>query len=126
MQWLRDASSVAAFLAHNTSTDLNNLINERMAELADYDDYDIAELVNFIVVDPSDSLASISRELGFELGDVSRPWESFTAHGPWHEVVFVLGDDGFGLVIYIPADDLIDPMLADLCLRHAAHMDLDP
>ena len=71
-------------------------------------------------------MASISRELGFDMGDVSRPWESFTAHGAWHEVVYVLGDDGFGLVIYIPAQGLKDPLLADLCARRSSPIEIDP
>ena len=126
MQRLRDAASIAAFLAHSTSPELHQLINERMAELADYDDYDISELVNFLVVDAGDSLASVSQELGFALGDESKPWESFSSHDSWHEVVYVLGDDGFGLVIYIPAHDLIDPVLADLCAHRAVSTELDP
>ena len=43
MHRLRDAASIAAFLARNTSPELHQLISERMTELADYDDYDIAD-----------------------------------------------------------------------------------
>ena len=126
MQRLRDAASIAAFLAHSTCPELNTLINERMTELADYDDYDIADLVNFLVVDTGDSLAAISQDLGFALDDASRPWESFATHGHWHEVLVLLGEDGFGIVIYIPTNDLTDPALADLCVRHSVSTELDP
>lgn len=126
MYWLRDAASIDLFLANQPSPELHQLISERMAELADYDDYDIAELVHFLVVDPGDSLASISHDLGFAFGDPSKPWESFSTHEPWHEALYVLGDDGFGVVIYIPTHDLQDPKLADLCQRSSTPVEHGP
>lgn len=125
MQCLRNAESITVFLETCPHPELHKLISERMAELAEYSDYDISELVNFLVVDPGDSLASISQEVGFSVGDVSRPMESIAARGAWFEVVFVLGDDGFGLVIYVPAHGLNDPLLVELCARHAP-MGCDP
>ena len=126
MKCLRNAASIDHFLTNHASPELAELINERMAELADYDDYDIAELVHFLVVDPGDSQASISRELGFAFGDPSRPWESISTREPWHEVLYVLGDDGFGLVIYIPTHDLEDRMLAELFQRSSTPVELGP
>lgn len=127
MQCLRNAESITVFLETCPHPELHKLISERMAELVEYSDYDISELINFLVVDPGDSLASVSKELGFPMDYESRPWESFVTHECWHEIVYVLGDDGFGLVIFIPTHDLKDPALSDLSAQYSVPMEeLDP
>lgn len=127
MHCLRDADSIKDFLEASFHSDLHKLISERMTELAEYSDYDISELVNFLVVDPGDSLAIVEQELGFPIDYISNPWESFVNHQCWHEIIYVLRDDGFGLILLIPTQRLTDSRLSYLCNKHSVPVEeLDP
>lgn len=126
MHCLRNAESIASFLEKPIHPELHRVITERMTELAEYADFDISELVNFLVADPSDSLDSIEKALGFPMDRAFRPWESFVSRECWHEIVYVLGDDGFGIVLFIPTKDLKDSALSDFCTIHSVSIGLDP
>jgi len=127
MHCLRNAESIRAFLAADPPPELHQLISERLADLAEYSDYDISELVNFLAVEPGDSLALVEQELGFPMDYLSKPWESFVSYQCWHEILYLLGDDGFGLVVFIPTQNLMDSRLSHLCNQHSMPMEeLDP
>ena len=48
----------------------------------------------------------VNRFDGCRYGDADflPSWEVIEEHKFWYEVVYVLGDDGFGIVIFVPKD----------------------
>ena len=48
----------------------------------------------------------INRFTGCHYGDAEYlpSWEVIEEHNFWYEVVYVLSDDGFGIVIFVPKD----------------------
>ena len=131
MYVLRDAAAVRAFLSAGVDAELQGLIDGRIGELAEYTD-EIGELVTFIVVQAGDAVEQIDAALGF--GILSHrfdavpfgapgfmpSWESLIEHAGWFELTYVLGDDGFGIVIYVPKAEALAPELLAMCSRYAA------
>jgi hypothetical protein len=99
----------ATVLAH---PDLRPLISTRIDELAEYGVDGIHELVNIIVIEPWDTLQAIDEKLGLDVLD--RPVDVIERHPNWYELTYVLGDDGFGIVMFIPIDGVNHPLL-DRC-----------
>ncbi|MBB5202840.1 hypothetical protein HNQ51_000133 [Inhella inkyongensis] len=102
MHSLRNAQAIDHFLVHAPDPEVRALINERLADLAEFDDFELSDLVNFYVAEPGDLLTDLEHQLGFELSFEARPWDAFQCHATWCELTYVLSDDGFGVVIYIP------------------------
>ncbi len=96
----------ATVLAH---PDLQPLISTRIDELAEYGVDSIHELVNIVVIEPQDTLGAIDEELGFDV--LERPVDVIECHPHWYELTYVLGDDGFGIVIYVPLEGVSPPLL---------------
>lgn len=114
MHCLRDAPAVALFLAQATHPELLPLIQSRLDDLADFDDVQLSELAHFHILDSTDSLDALNRALGLSLLDV--PIELCVQHAAWFEFTVIVGDDGFGHVIYIPTSTKDDQLLT-LCLH---------
>ena len=128
MHVLRDADSVQAFLATTPDPELHRLIADRLADLSDYDDMDLGDLVNFIVMEINDPVAVLDAALGFAIlsnrfdatpygtPGFTPSWDALTEHPAWFELVYVLSDDGFGLVVLIPKHPGVDAELIAMCL----------
>jgi hypothetical protein len=43
--------------------------------------------------------------------------DSIEAHPGWLELTYVVSDDGFGYVVYVPITPDIDPQLLEVCKR---------
>ena len=95
------------------------LIQRRDQLLADTGgEYDVGELVQFVVVDPHDAIAIIEQAAGYPL--VTAPaFEWVTDHGGWYEAVTILSDDGFGIILLVPDHEDVAPELL-LLLRQSA------
>jgi hypothetical protein len=93
------------------------VIGDRLKELAEYAD-DLDALLNIYVVEPSDTLADLDDALGFAVED--RPHDVIGVHPACYEVTWVLADDGFGVVLYVPRRSDIDPALLEVCAKRAA------
>ena len=114
MQILCDSSSIQKLLA--TQAELTRLITGYVERLSDYDGYELGQLVQFMVMARSDTVIELEAALGFSVrinrftgcryGDAEYlpSWEVIEEHKFWYEVVYVLGDDGFGIVIFVPKD----------------------
>ena len=63
------------------------------------------------VVQVGDSLADLAAVRGRPFADP----EFVHRHGGWFEAVFVLSDDGFGHVVFVPDQPDIDPEILKLC-----------
>jgi hypothetical protein len=125
------SADMARALESSLPADLARLLEERRDQLAEYDDYDLGELANYVVVEPGDTAAAIIAELGFDpatnltndkrMGEpgFTPSWEDVPRQPGWIELPFILSDDGFGKVLLIPARDDIDPDLLALVQAHA-------
>lgn len=109
MQVMRDSASIRGSVTDPT---LTPLITRLVEDLADYD-RELEELVQVVVIDPGDLLSAIDAELGFQLLD--RPLDVIEAHPGWFELTYVLSDDGFGVVVYVPVRPGVDARLIEHC-----------
>jgi hypothetical protein len=112
---------------------MRTLLTTRFAELSLEEPYDPAINGIFIVVEVGDAISEIERVSGCRLlgnrfsaarlgdADFLPDWECLELHPGLDgspdllEMVFVLSDDGYGVVILIPQHDDIDPGLLALC-----------
>lgn len=117
MHCLRDGHAVERFLKVSTDQELRSLIQSRIAELAEFDDTPLSDLVHFLVLAPTDTKADLEMASGRPLNAISL--DGLEANTMWFELTVVLRDDGFGNVIYIPRD-INDEPLRQLCLTHCA------
>ena len=125
MQILCDSPSIHKSLA--TQAELTRLITGDVERLSDYEGYELGQLVQFVVMASSDTVIELEAALGFSVrincftgcrygnADFLPSWEVIEAHRYWYEVVYVLGDDGFGIVIFVPKD--VDAELIEM-LQH--------
>ena len=112
MQILCDSPLIQEALA--TQTELTRLITGYVERLSDYEGYELGQLVQFVVMASSETVIELEAALGFSVrinrftgcrygdADFLPSWEVIEAHRYWYEVVYVLGDDGFDIVIFVP------------------------
>ncbi len=83
-------------------------------------EYDIGELVQFVVVEPNDKMTEIEARIGFPL--FSKPaFDWVQGDGAWLEGIVILSDDGFGIVVFVPDNDGIDPKMLSVMRAQAIH-----
>lgn len=111
---------------------LQVLIAERLADMAQGEDFDPEVHGYVLVLEPGDPLAEVEAAFGAPLlanpvthltfGQPGfRPvFEYVGAHPGWFEVVAVPGDGDFGVVLFVPDLPGIDPRLLALCAVHSA------
>ena len=114
MQILCDSPSIQKLLA--TQAELTRLITGYVVRLSDYEGCELGQLVQFVVMASGDTVIELEAALGFSVrinrftgcryGDAGYlpSWEVIEEHKFWYEMVYVLGDDGFGIVIFVPKD----------------------
>ena len=124
---LRDPS-VASGIADN---DLRELVEQRFEDICDGEDFDPDLHGQFIVVEPFDRVEALEKESGCPIlrsyignaryGDPEfKPvFECLEEHDACYEMVFVPGDGDFGIVIFIPKQEGIDPDLLAMCAEYA-------
>lgn len=122
MQVLRHASEVSAFIQPQPETEISTLIHQRLADLL-VDDEAMEDLVFFVIVESTDTLADLEATLGTPLyGTEGRPlWEVIEAHITCFELVFVLQSSGYGALVFLPHLDAHPELLA-LCRSHSVQM----
>jgi hypothetical protein len=118
MQAFRDGAAIRAAVTSTTDAELADLITGRVHELSGYGVQDLGELAHIFVIEPGDTLQQINRELGLALAE--RPIDIIETHTHWFEITIVLRDDGFGVVLYVPATPDVDPDLLTLCRSRAS------
>ncbi len=124
---LRDPS-IASSIADNG---IRELVEQRFKDICDGEKYE-ADLHGFmIVVEPGDSVDVLEAESGCPIlrsyigndryGDPEfKPvFECLEEHDACYEMVFVPGDGDFGIVIFIPSLEGIDPDLLAMCAEYA-------
>lgn len=104
---------VTAFLSGITNATLHALITGHMERLAEFEGYHLSELVEFVIIEPTDRQSDMEAALGIEGDDL--PCEYCIDHGTWFEVVRILDDSGFGRVILVPKATSLPPAVRALC-----------
>ena len=90
-------SDLRAAIENHPATTILRAHAERLEEFADQP---LGELCEFILVEPTDTLADLATTLGRTLHPP--PWEYVERRNGWYELVLVTVDTGFGFVVLIP------------------------
>lgn len=113
MQMLRDSKSIEEGAGSCFEPELRKLLAAKVKRLNEYEGYELSEMVNFIVFEECDTVANLDAALGFSVmanrfdgcryGEpgFSPSWEAIEEHINWFEMVYVLSDDGFGVVVFV-------------------------
>ena len=137
MHVLRDAESIDAEIRSCADPCMRQLLadraefvrNEVDASAGEYDD--IGELLNFILVEPCDTLQMIDAAMngtflvdhygGRRFGDPAFVpcFESLEEHATFYDIEFIQSDEGFAVQVLVPKCPGVDPYLLQLCARHA-------
>ena len=124
---LRDPSLASSI----TDNDIRELVKQRFDEICDGEDFDPDLHGLFFVVEPGDGVEALEEESGCPIlrsyigtaryGDPEfKPvFECLEEHDTCYEMVFVPGDGDFGIVIFIPKQEGIDPELLAMCAEYA-------
>ena len=106
------------------------LVQQRITMLSEDEPYDPAIHGYFIVIEAHDSTDAVDQHLGFSV--LSNRWDgthfgepTFTPsfelieeHTSFFEMVFVLSDSGYGVIVFVPKEH-VDPDLLAMCRAHA-------
>lgn len=106
------------------------LVQQRITMLSEDEPYDPAIHGYFIVIEPHDATDAVDQRLGFSV--LSNRWDgthfgdpTFTPsfelieeHTSFFEMVFVLSDSGYGVIVFVPKEH-VDPDLLAMCRAHA-------
>lgn len=113
MQIMRDSKTIMNVAIAWPEPELREILSAYVKRLNVYEGYDLCELVNFIVFGWGDTVADLDAALGFPVmtnrsdgsryrePDFTPSWEVIEEHINWFEVVYVLSDDGFGVVVFV-------------------------
>ncbi len=117
MHILRHASEVLAF--RHPVASIVSLLRDRLKSLTAEGDA-MEDVVLFIVLDAGDDLASIEAAMQSPLMTESGLplWEVIEEHADCYELVFVLDDSGYGVIVVAPRGDAA-PAVLELCRLHA-------
>ncbi len=109
--------------------ELRDFIGSHIERLKEYEEYGLNGLVDFVVCEECDSVADIDAVLGFPImanrfdgvlfGEpgFQPSWEFVIEYKRWCEIVYVLGDDGAGVVVFV--DKQGDPELVRMLRIYA-------
>lgn len=121
MHIIRSGEDMAHAIANPPDPEIGALLQGQVERLAEYEGFDLAELAMFAIGFPGDTLDSIEEGLGRCLidstGTFMHPPEIIARHGGWYEATFILSDDGYGLVFYVPIASATEPRLLTACER---------
>ena len=108
---IRTAEALARLVATTDDATLRNLLAVQAENLADFD---LEEVAILLVVQPHDTLDDLDAALGWPVVSCdlfTHPAELLERHDHYTVVTFILSDDGFGVVLYIP-DEATAPLMA--------------
>lgn len=128
MRILRNEIAIAAL----PDAGLRQLIETRISLINECCPWDADELGPFIVVEPGDTADMLETEMGFSLlrnlfDDTRFPHPDFVPAFEWAEahpegyleLVYVVGDGGYGYDIFVADQPGVDPELLAFCRTYA-------
>jgi hypothetical protein len=126
---LRTTAAMERALCLPLDATLRSLLEQRMEQLRRNYEGDLADVVEFHVVELGDTQREIEAALGFPIlrnlfdettfgdPDFTGCWEWMLAHGRWFELLYLFTDDGFGTVVFVPNDPGVEFDLQAMCLE---------
>lgn len=117
---IRTWSEAEHALDHLPALCLRSPLQAHLDRLREFDGYDLPELAEFLVMAENDTLAAIEDTLGRTLVDrqifrFSDSPEFAVSHPGWVEVVWIISDDGYGFVLFVPMTSRKAPELVNAC-----------
>jgi hypothetical protein len=112
------------------NTEIRELVLQRMDDLGG-DAFDANALCYFLVVEPGDTLATLSAQVGFAIlcnrftgirydqTGFTPSFEFVEEFPAGYELVFVLSDDGCGVEVFVQKANGVPPDLLAMCQRYA-------
>ena len=126
-----DSADMARVMSGPIDPDLKAILLGRLELLADFSEWDLADLAHFIIVEPGDDIEVIKRELGVNplvniVDNAHYPQPSFEpsfefciARIGYFDLTFALSDSGQGLCLLVPDREGVVPQLLELCREYA-------
>ena len=118
MLLIRTSGAIARALDSPLDPELHELLGAYWASLEEFGDELLAEV---LIVEAGDTLEQVEQAYGRRLvadGVFSFTVERITAHEHWYDVIWIISDDGSGLVLLIEIHPETDAALLAAC-RHA-------
>jgi len=121
----------AAEAANIADPELRTLVQKTIAALNPDGSYNPDELGYFLIVQPGDTLAAVSKQIGFDIlanrwtgkrfgdADFTPSFEFAVEHTGYWEMVYVLDQAGSGVDVFVPKTSSTDPQLLAMCQRYA-------
>lgn len=102
--------------------DVRNALQAHLDRLAEFADCPLDELARFIIVEPTDVVTELAIEgAGLLLSAGANAFavepEYAAGHVDTIEVVWMVSDDGCGVVLFVPATSRTSPGLLTACLK---------
>jgi hypothetical protein len=120
MHTIRTAEDLARALDSPLDPELLSILRDHAERLAAYADFPFEELVTILIVEVGERLTEAHPvSVGAGWRDFSHSPEYVRFHVRWIEAVFVLSDDGFGLVLLVQQGERADPDLIAACEAEA-------
>ena len=130
MHYIRTAEAMARVLDTPLEPELHKILTEHRERLAGYYGFRFEELAEFLIVERGDTLADGEDTYGRRLVENDTfvmPVELAFRHTAWIEVIFILSDDGFGLVLLVETGEGADPSFLSACQQALLeHENFDP
>ncbi len=99
--------------------ELRQFISDTFARVAD-----CPEILGYILIaEPGDTIASLDAQLGFPI--LANRHEFILELTHWYELVYVLGQDGYGIEVFVSKDIDLPELLA-MCIEHALPAETEP
>jgi hypothetical protein len=108
MHIIRTAEDLARALNSRIDPELHSILAGHAERLSAYPDFTFEELAMIVVVEVGDRLVNLAL-VGAGGGRFSPSPEYVLRHSRWFEAVFVLSDDGFGIILLAEQGEGADP-----------------
>lgn len=130
MQNLVTSESIKSAVIGNVDDSFRTLLSTRIDSVSDLlDDLGISDQMHIIIVEAGDTAENLEQAIPHNVltdwadrdwfdADFIPPWEVCEVHPRWFEITFILADDGFGVVVYVPRETCTDTVLLGLCERY--------
>jgi hypothetical protein len=130
MQIYRSTDALKRLACAKDALGLQALVMERLEPETWNSSEDLASLLHILVMDREDTPQDLEHHLGFSIltnrwnglesdhPDFTPSWDIVEVHEHWYVLTFIISDDGFGIVVFVPRG--IPHALAALCDRYAS------
>lgn len=131
MRALRCTESIEEEIRSCTDPAMAQVLANHVQFVREYEDYEVSELFNALMVEPGDTLETIDAAMerqflvnyysGKRLGDPGfKPcFETLEEHSTFYEMFFIQSDEGFGVAVLVPKRPDIDPQILAMCAQFA-------